>query len=163
MGIMSIMPKPAYSQGVPRHFLRQEKFDYFWPELANLGEQEVKDVEIYVNDTSITKTDATEVVPTNQNAISLPTFGYQQRYAEYKYGQNTIHGDFRNTLHYWHMARKFSAVPALTDLFHEVDPEDQSITNVFAVTDKVDTCWVQLYHDVKARRPMPYFANPSLI
>jgi hypothetical protein len=163
MGIMSIMPKPAYSQGVPRHFLRQEKFDYFWPELANLGEQEVKDVEIYVNDTSITKLDATEVVPTNQNAISLPTFGYQQRYAEYKYGQNTIHGDFRNTLHYWHMARKFSAVPALNDLFHEVDPEDESITNVFAVTDKVDTCWVQLYHDVKARRPMPYFANPSLI
>lgn len=163
MGIMSIMPKPAYSQGVPRHFLRQEKFDYFWPELANLGEQEVKDVEIYVNDTTITKTDADEVVPTNQNAISLPTFGYQQRYAEYKYGQNTIHGDFRNTLHYWHMARKFSAVPALNDLFHEVDPEDESITNVFAVTDKVDTCWVQLYHDVKARRPMPYFANPSLI
>ena len=163
MGIMSIMPKPAYSQGVPRHFLRQEKFDYFWPELANLGEQEVKDVEIYVNDTSITKTDLNEQVPTNQNAISLPTFGYQQRYAEYKYGQNTIHGDFRNTLHYWHMARKFSAVPALNDLFHEVDPEDESITNVFAVTDKVDTCWVQLYHDVKARRPMPYFANPSLI
>ena len=163
MGIMSIMPKPGYSQGVPRHFLRQEKFDYFWPELANLGEQEVKQVEIYVNDTTITKTDADEVVPTNQNAISLPTFGYQQRYAEYKYGQNTIHGDFRNTLHYWHMARKFDGVPALNDLFHEVDPEDESITNVFAVTDKVDTCWVQLYHDVKARRPMPYFANPSLI
>jgi hypothetical protein len=163
MGIMSIMPKPGYSQGVPRHFLRQEKFDYFWPELANLGEQEVKQVEIYVNDTTITKTDADEVVPTNQNAISLPTFGYQQRYAEYKYGQNTIHGDFRNTLHYWHMARKFDGVPALNELFHEVDPEDESITNVFAVTDKVDTCWVQLYHDVKARRPMPYFANPSLI
>jgi hypothetical protein len=163
MGIMSIMPKPGYSQGVPRHFLRQEKFDYFWPELANLGEQEVKQVEIYVNDTTITKTDNDEVVPTNQNAISLPTFGYQQRYAEYKYGQNTIHGDFRNTLHYWHMARKFDGVPALNDLFHEVDPEDESITNVFAITDKVDTCWVQLYHDVKARRPMPYFANPSLI
>ena len=163
MGIMSIMPKPAYSQGVPRHFLRQEKFDYFWPELANLGEQEVKDVEIYVNDTSITKTDVDEVVPTNQNAISLPTFGYQQRYAEYKYGQNSIHGDFRGNLHYWHMARKFSAVPTLTDLFHQVDPNDDSITNVFAIEDSVDTCWVQLYHDVKARRPMPYFANPSLI
>ena len=163
MGIMSIMPKPGYSQGVPRHFLRQDKFDYFWPELANLGEQEVKQVEIYANDTTITKTDNDEVVPTNQNAISLPTFGYQQRYAEYKYGQNTIHGDFRNTLHYWHMARKFDGVPALVDLFHEVDPEDDNITGVFAVEDRVDTCWVQLYHDVKARRPMPYFANPSLI
>lgn len=163
MGIMSIMPKPAYSQGVPRHFLRQEKFDYFWPELANLGEQEVKDVEIYVDDTSITKTDATETVPSNQNAITLPTFGYQQRYAEYKYGQNTIHGDFRDTLDYWHMSRQFSAQPRLNQLFHEVSPEDDSITNVFAVTANVDTCWVQLYHDVKARRPMPYFANPSLI
>jgi hypothetical protein len=163
MGIMSIMPKPAYSQGVPRHFLRQEKFDYFWPELANLGEQEVKDVEIYVDDTSITKTDATETVPSNQNAITLPTFGYQQRYAEYKYGQNTIHGDFRKTLDYWHMSRQFSSQPRLNQLFHEVSPEDDSITNVFAVTANVDTCWVQLYHDVKARRPMPYFANPSLI
>jgi len=149
MGIMSIMPKPAYHQGVHKHWLRNDKFDYFWPELANLGEQEVKDVELYVDDNAVTNDS---------------TFGYQQRYAEYKYGQSTIHGDFRTGLHYWHMARKFSSAPSLNDDFVECTPDADSISNVFAVEDAtVDTCWVQLYHDVKARRPMPYFANPSLI
>jgi hypothetical protein len=149
MGIMSIMPKPAYHQGVHKHWLRNDKFDYFWPELANLGEQEVKDVELYVDDNAVTNDS---------------TFGYQQRYAEYKYGQSTIHGDFRTGLHYWHMARKFSSAPSLNDDFVECTPDADSISNVFAVEDaSVDTCWVQLYHDVKARRPMPYFANPSLI
>ena len=149
MGIMSIMPKPAYHQGVHKHWLRNDKFDYFWPELANLGEQEVKDVELYVDDNAV-----------NNDS----TFGYQQRYAEYKYGQSTIHGDFRTGLHYWHMARKFSSAPSLNDDFVECTPDADSISNVFAVEDAtVDTCWVQLYHDVKARRPMPYFANPSLI
>ena len=163
MGIMSIMPKPGYSQGIAKHWLRNDKFDYFWPELANLGEQEIKEVELYVNDATVTKTDVDEQVTTNQNAETLPTFGYQQRYAEYKYGQSSIHGDFRKSLHYWHMARNFGAKPTLNTDFLEVDPTSDNITGVFAVEDDVDTCWVQLYHDVKARRPMPYFANPSLI
>ena len=154
MGIMSIMPKPVYMNGVHRHWLRNDKFDYFWPELANLGEQEVKDVEVMVTD----------------NAVSNDsTFGYQQRYAEYKYGRSTVHGDFRNGLEYWHMARKFAKDgngdgPGLNATFMDCDHFDDEINNVFAVDDpNLDTCWVQLYHDVKARRPMPYFANPSLI
>ena len=154
MGIMSIMPKPVYMNGVHRHWLRNDKFDYFWPELANLGEQEVKDVEVMVTDNAVTNDS---------------TFGYQQRYAEYKYGRSTVHGDFRNTLDYWHMARKFAKDgsgngPGLNAAFMDCDHFDDTISNVFAVDDaQVDTCWVQLYHDVKARRPMPYFANPSLI
>ena len=154
MGIMSIMPKPVYMNGVHRHWLRNDKFDYYWPELANLGEQEVKDVEVMVTDNAVTNDS---------------TFGYQQRYAEYKYGRSTVHGDFRNTLDYWHMARVFAKDgngdgPDLNAAFMDCDHFDDSISNVFAVDDvQVDTCWVQLYHDVKARRPMPYFANPSLI
>ena len=148
MGIMSIMPKPAYSQGVHRHWLRNDKFDYYWPELANLGEQEVKDVELMVTADAVTND---------------TTFGYQQRYAEYKYGQSTVHGDFRDTLHYWHMSRKFLGNPSLNTDFVECTPDSDNINDVFAVQDGTDTCWVQLYHDVKARRPMPYFANPSLI
>lgn len=153
MGIMSIMPKPVYMNGVARHWLRNDKFDYFWPELANLGEQEVKDVEVMVTDNAVTNDS---------------TFGYQQRYAEYKYGRSTVHGDFRTSLDYWHMARVFAKDsegdgPRLNATFMDCDHNDDEISNIFAVDDGTDTCWVQLYHDVKARRPMPYFANPSLI
>lgn len=146
MGIMSIMPKPAYYQGIDKHWLRQDKFDYYWPELANLGEQEVKNIELYVE---------------NDSGINQQTFGYQQRYAEYKYGKSTVHGDFRNTLDYWHLGRKFATRPQLNETFLEVNPSDDYITNIFAV-ETGDNIWVQLYHDVKARRPMPYFANPQL-
>lgn len=146
MGIMSVMPKPAYYQGIDKHWLRADKFDYYWPELANLGEQEVKNIELYVED---------------DNTINQTTFGYQQRYAEYKYGKSTIHGDFRDDLDYWHLGRKFATRPQLNQTFLEVNPADDYITNIFAV-ETGDNIWVQLYHDVKARRPMPYFANPQL-
>lgn len=146
MGIMSIMPKPAYYQGVDKHWLRTDKFDYYWPELANLGEQEVKNIEIYLE---------------NDSDINNGTFGYQQRYAEYKYGKSSIHGDFRDSLDYWHLGRKFATRPQLNETFLEVNPADDYITNIFAV-ETGDNIWVQLYHDVKARRPMPYFANPQL-
>lgn len=146
MGIMSIMPKPAYYQGVDRHWLRTDKFDYYWPELANLGEQEVKNVELYLE---------------NDADINNGTFGYQQRYAEYKYGKSSVHGDFRDDLDYWHLGRKFATRPQLNETFLQVNPADDYITNIFAV-ETGDNIWVQLYHDVKARRPMPYFANPQL-
>ena len=146
MGIMSIMPKPAYYQGVDKHWLRTDKFDYYWPELANLGEQEVKNIELYLE---------------NDTDINNGTFGYQQRYAEYKYGKSSVHGDFRDSLDYWHLGRKFATRPQLNETFLEVNPADDYITNIFAV-ETGDNIWVQLYHDVKARRPMPYFANPQL-
>jgi hypothetical protein len=146
MGIMSIMPKPAYYQGIDKHWLRADKFDYYWPELANLGEQEVKNIELYVEDDA---------------GINQQTFGYQQRYAEYKYGKSSVHGDFRTSLDYWHISRKFATRPQLNETFLEVNPADDYITNIFAV-ETGDNIWVQLYHDVKARRPMPYFANPQL-
>ena len=146
MGIMSIMPKPAYYQGVDKHWLRTDKFDYYWPELANLGEQEVKNIELYLE---------------NDANINNGTFGYQQRYAEYKYGKSSVHGDFRDDLDFWHLGRKFATRPQLNETFLEVNPSDDYITNIFAV-ETGDNIWVQLYHDVKARRPMPYFANPQL-
>eukprot|EP00996_Jenningsia_fusiforme_P001799 NODE_265_length_2567_cov_6.914615_g243_i0.p1 GENE.NODE_265_length_2567_cov_6.914615_g243_i0~~NODE_265_length_2567_cov_6.914615_g243_i0.p1 ORF type:complete len:515 (+),score=-114.64 NODE_265_length_2567_cov_6.914615_g243_i0:707-2251(+) len=146
MGIMSIMPKPAYYQGIDKHWLRTDKFDYYWPELANLGEQEIKNIELYLE---------------NDTDINNATFGYQQRYAEYKYGKSSVHGDFRDSLDYWHLGRKFATRPQLNETFLEVNPADDYITNIFAV-ETGDNIWIQLYHDVKARRPMPYFANPQL-
>ena len=137
MGIMSVLPRTAYQQGLPRHFSRRDKFDYYWTELAHLGEQEVLQQEIYA-----------EEVPEDNEA----TFGYQQRYAEYKHGNSSVHGDFRTSLDYWHMGRKFSNTPVLNEEFVKAAPTFR----IFAVTDpNVDHLWVQLYHNVKARRPMP--------
>lgn len=146
MGILSVLPKTAYQQGLPRHFSRQDKFDYYWPEFADLGEQEVKRKELYLSD---------------DQEINEQTFGYQQRYAEYKYGQSTVHGDFKeSSLDFWHMGRKFSTNPNLNTAFVEY-PSDGPDQRAFAVEGE-DNLWIQLYHNVKARRPMPFFADPKL-
>lgn len=143
MGIMSVLPKSAYQQGIHRMWTRDTKYEYYWPEFANLGEQEIKMQELYVD---VTAPELSE------------TFGYQQRYAEYKYGCSTVHGDFRDSLDFWHMSRIFTSKPVLNDSFTRAVPTDR----IFAVQDGTDTLWIQLYHDVKARRPMPYFSVPRL-
>lgn len=143
-GIMSVLPKTAYMQGVPRHWSRNDKFDYYWPEFANIGEQEVLNKELYYTGAGADSPDG--------------VFGYQQRYAEYKYGCSMVHGDFRDTLNFWHMARDFASEPVLNSSFTQSDPTNR----IFAVQDGTDTLWVQVYNEVKARRPMPYFADPRL-
>ncbi len=144
IGILSVMPRTNYMQGIHKHWLRDDKFDFFWPDFANLGEQEVKNYELYYD-----KAD---------NDYNNGTFGYQQRYAEYKYGMSTVHGDFRNNLDYWHMSRKFAGQQNLNAAFVEYQDDERP----FAVQDGTDKLWIQLYHEVKAIRPMPFFANPKL-
>ncbi len=143
-GIMSVLPRTNYFQGTPRHFLRTDKLDYFWPEFAHLGEQEVSNRELYLdrNDTQA-----------NNEAV----FGYQQYAADYKYSCSTIHGDFRGSLNFWHLGRNFTTRPVLNDVFVELNPD----TRIFAV-ETGDTLWCQIFNNIKARRPMPYFSTPSL-
>lgn len=151
MGITSVLPRTQYMQGIHRMWTRKDKLDYFWPEFANLGEQEVFNQEL-----AWYSTDAEQQRET--------VFGYQSRYAEYKScsGKSNVHGDFRDNLDFWHMARKFSSVPGerplLNDQFVKADPTDR----IFAVQDGSDTLWCQIHHQVKATRPMPYFGTPSL-
>lgn len=143
IGIMSVLPRTAYQQGVHRHWLRDDKFDFYWPDFAHLGEQEVQNLEIYYDP--------------NDDAYNNGVFGYQQRYGEYKYGCSTVHADFKSSLDFWHMGRIFGSQPALNASFVQSNPTDR----IFATTSD-DTLWVQIYHNVKARRPMPYFADPRL-
>lgn len=145
MGIISVMPKSAYQDGLSRFWRKFNKFDYYWPSFAHLGEQEVLNSELWCKYNSIDEPDE--------------VFGYQQRYAEYKYVPSTVHGDFRNQLDYWHMGRKFDSQPNLNKQFIQEDPTSR----IFNVTDsEVDTLWVQIYHKVDALRPMPYFSIPSI-
>jgi len=145
IGVLSVLPRTSYQQGLPRKFVRFDKFDRFWPEFAHLGEQEIHDSEIFW--------DAADNVRYNT------TFGYQSRYAEYKFGQSTSHGDFRDSLAFWTMTRIFGARPNLNEQFITSDPTQR----IFAVEDpSVHKLWVQVFNNVSALRPMPYYGTPSL-
>lgn len=149
IGILSVLPEAVYQDGIDRSYLRMDPFDYYIPDLAQMGEQEVKKVEVFVDKTS------------NGHNYNNGTFGYQSRFAEYKYGKSTLHGAFRDTLSHWTMARKFSqqSVPTLNEDFILCDPD----MDIFAVVDnKNEEMYVQLLHEIIATRPMPFFNVPSL-
>ena len=94
IGIMSVLPRTAYMQGIPRFMTKTDRYDFFWPEFAHLGEQAVKSKELFWKP--------------NDDAYNDSDFGYQPRYTEYRYIPDTVHGEFANTLKFWHMAREFS-------------------------------------------------------
>jgi len=144
IGLLSVLPRTSYQQGIPRHFLKSDRFDYFFPEFAQIGEQPVLSAELYTNWGNL---DVTKI------------FGYQSRYAEYKFNPNTVHGDFRGNLNYWHMGRIFLSEPALNDAFVASDPSHR----IFAVTDDtIDKLQIQILNKVTAIRPMPVFGTPQL-
>lgn len=146
MGIMSVMPKTAYQQGTPRMFTKFDKFDYYFPEFAHLGEQEIKNKELYT---------------TADQTYNEGTFGYTPRYAEYKYRESRVCGDFRDQLNYWHLGRIFRYAPNLNKTF--VHPDSATLNRIFAVQDdKTQHLWCQVYHNIKAIRPMPKFGTPII-
>ena len=143
IGIMSVMPKTAYQQGVNKMFLRSDRFDYYWPEFSHLGEQAIENQEVYIN--SANREDA---------------FGYIPRYAEYKYQNDTVHGALRNSLKFWHLGRIFSSQPQLNSEFIECDSIAEDLTRIFAVPDQ-EQMYVIVNNRVMAKRPMPYFGTPT--
>ena len=145
IGIMSVMPKTAYQQGVPKHWKKLDKFDYYWPSFANIGEQPIYNEELYHQNT----------------AEDAEVFGYTPRYAEYKYIPSTVHGEFRDTLKFWHMGRIFQTKPVLNQDFIECDSTE--VDRVFAVEDDAtEHLYVYLHNEVKATRLMPYFGTPTI-
>lgn len=141
IGIMSVMPKTAYQQGIPKTFLKFDSLDYFWPSFANIGEQPVQVQELYA-----------------YTANAENTFGYTPRYSEYKYNPSRVAGDFRTTLDYWHLGRIFASEPTLSKEFIECTPED--VERIFAVQDDTDNLYCHVYNKIKAVRPMPKFGTP---
>lgn len=141
IGILSIMPRTAYQQGVPRMWNRTSKLDFYWPAFAHLGEQAVLNKEIYA-------------------AAASPTgiFGYVPRYEEYRTRESQVCGDFRTTFSYWHMGRIFGSEPVLNSAFITADPTKR----INAVTDK-HNCWVQLVNKVTAVRPIPRHGTPGMV
>lgn len=144
IGVMSVMPLPAYQDGVPKHFLRSDRFDFFWPEFANIGEQEILNKELYFEH------DEPDAV-----------FGYVPRYAEYKYTPSRVCGDFRNNLAHWHLGRMLGGSPTLSQQFIECTPQQND--RIFAVQDsEYSKLYCQVLNKVKAVRPMPKFGTPFI-
>lgn len=149
IGLMSVRYRTAYQQGIPRWLQRFDKLDHYFPEFANLGEQEVKTREVFYTTLNEDQPDLSE------------TFGYQSRYAEMKYGVSTVHGDFKDDLSFWHLGRIFAAKPDLNQSFIQVSPGE--VERIFAVGSNVDNLYFQVLNRVDALRPMPYYGTPSVI
>lgn len=155
MSILSYRPVTAYHQGLDKMWTRQDVFDYAWPELANLGEQEVLNQEIFV-----------------QGAHSdYNVFGYQSRYAEYKYASGRVAGDMRpgRNRDEYTMTRHFGISgddnennPVLNSDFVTCKPTYLN-NRVFAAGKAGgDPFWTYVYFSIIARRPLPYYGTPTI-
>lgn len=144
IGLMSIMPKPDYIQGIPKMFLRRDIYDYYWPQFAKIGEQPIENQELYFS-------------PISKNNDG--TFGYTPRYAEYRFRNNRVCGDFKDTLKFWTLARDFDAPQALNHSFVECNPSDR----IFAVSDSASAdynhLWCEIGLNVKSLRPLPKYGE----
>lgn len=154
MSIISVMPKPSYyGQGLDRVWTRQDRFDYPWPEFAHIGEQEVLNKEVFFGPQAA-----------NDEDNNLP-FGYLPRYSEMKYVYDRIAGDFKTSLGFWHLARKFVSAPALDSFFlgmYEHQPlVEETFRRAFYVQDGTDYLWMSIYHQLGVSRKLPYFGVPG--
>lgn len=137
----------TYQQGIARHLQRQTRYDFFWPTFAHLGEQPVKESELFADD-SLANNDA--------------VFGYQERYAEYRYAPSRIAGKFRSdvsgSLDSLHLAQDFGAAPDLDENFIMYDtPMDR----VLAVTTEPAFLF-DVRHELQHVRPLPVYSVPGL-
>lgn len=151
IGLLSMVPDTGYMQGLaPMWFNRNDRYSYAWPSFAHLGERPVP---------------LRELVAANNNGDFDPneTFGYLPQYAEYKYHPSMVAGEFRDTLDFWHLDRKFDtsvAPPALNEDFISCRPD----TRIFAVTDEnQDHVWGWIMNQIHVSRMLPRFGTPQLI
>lgn len=147
LAIVSTRGDLTYTQGISRKFSRRDRYDYYLPVFAHLGEQAVLKQEIY----------ATEVAATNEEA-----FGYQERYAEYRMEHSKATGLFRpnhaQSLAAWHLAQEFGSMPTLNQTFIEETPP---MTRVIAVTTEPHFIFDSIFK-IRAVRPMPLYSVPGL-
>jgi len=148
LGLLEVRADLNYQQGLNRMWTRQTRFDYYWPSLAQIGEQSVRNDEIFCQ--GITATDPL-------------TFGYQERYAEYRYKPSIITGQFRSNfatpLDSWHLAQNFASLPTLNSTFIQDTPP---IARVVAVPSQPQFL-LDVHFDLQCARPMPVYGVPGNI
>jgi len=147
LGLIAVQADLNYQQGLNRMWSRRTKFDFYWPVLSHLGEQTVLNKEIYTQGT----------------AADEQVFGYQERYAEYRFKPSMITGEMRSnfpqSLDTWHLAEDFGTLPALNAAFIQSPPP---LDRVLAVTDEPQFI-ADCYFSFRAARPMPVYGVPGMI
>lgn len=150
LGLMVARYDHTYQQGLERFWSRKDRFDYYWPVFANLGEQAVLNKEIFAQG----------------NEEDDQVFGYQEAWADYRYRPSRVTGEMRSSyaqsLDVWHLADYYSTRPSLSDAW--IREDSATVNRVLAVSDNVSA---QLFCDVYIRclatRPMPLYSIPGLI
>jgi hypothetical protein len=159
LGIASVRADLTYQQGLPRMFSRRTRYDFYWPALAHIGEQAVLRKEIYADG-----------VDADDNTV----FGYQERFAEYRYFPSKITGYFRSaatnslggsaSLDVWHLSQSFVAPPTLNYQFIEENPPiDRVIAVPGTQNDPAPHFLFDSFFELKCARPMPVYSVPGLI
>ncbi|WNK12757.1 MAG: major capsid protein [Microvirus sp.] len=150
LGLVSVRADLTYQQGIRRLWNRSTRYDFYFPVFAQLGEQAITNKEIYVQG----------------NATDDAVFGYQERWAEYRYHPSRISGIFRSyvsgTLDAWHLAQNFTALPLLNDSFIVDDPPLARVLATGA-TAQVSHFIFDSFFDAKVARCMPLYSVPGLI
>lgn len=148
LGFACITCDLTYQQGLNRMWSRRSRTDEYWPEFAHLGEQPVYEREIFA---------------TGDEAADSAVFGYQERYAEYRYIPSYITGKLRSTnpqsLDYWHLSQQFESAPSLSQDFIEENPP---FARVLAVQNEPQFL-LDLWFNIEAIRPLPIYSVPSLL
>ncbi len=147
IGLINVRADLTYQQGVNKMWLRSDVLDFYWPSFAHLGEQTIQNIEIYCQG----------------NDDDKKVFGYQERYAEYRYKPSLITGQFRSTysqpLDIWHLSQKFASLPTLSDEFIQDHPP---ISRVVAVP-SYPHFLLDVKFNLKCIRPMPMFGIPGMM
>lgn len=147
IGLVNARADLTYQQGLNRMWSRSTRWDFFWPALANIGEQSVLNQEIYMDD----------------SANDILVFGYQERFAEYRYKPSMITGQFRSndatSLDGWHLSQDFASLPVLDTTFIK---ETLPMARILATPAEPDFIG-DFYFNLKTARPMPLFGVPGNI
>lgn len=155
IGLVNVRAAMTYQQGLRRHWSRQTRYDYYFPVFSHLGEQTILNKEIWVKGG-----------PAGVNPIDDAVFGYQERWAEYRYSPSEITGLFRSTaagtLDAWHVAQRFTALPTLGQTFIEETPPLSRILAVGAAANGAQLIFDSFFR-IHAARPMPLYSVPGLI
>lgn len=150
IGLASVRADLTYQQGLSRMWSRSTRYDFYFPAFAMLGEQPVYNREIYVTGTS------------TDSAV----FGYQERWAEYRYKPSMISGLFKSTsagtIDNWHLAQRFTSLPVLNDSFIRDTPPVSRVVAVGAAANGQQFIFDSFF-DCKTARPMPLYSVPGLI
>lgn len=148
IGILSISPVPNYSQLLPKHFIKHDTLDFFFPEFGHIGMQpltyeEVCPIQSFAAGDSITD-----------------VFGYQRAWYDYIQSTDEVHGLMRTELRNFLVNRQFDSRPELGAEFLHVNPND--VNDIFTVTDVTDKIMGAIWFEVQAKRPIPKFGIPRL-